>query len=250
MSHVIDELELYAVDALPGAERDRVTAHLAECGSCRDELTAIARVVDALPDTVPDREPPSRLRTRILATARSDVPGAPPSPAGTRLRWRPSWIAIGGLAAAGLALTAVDFGTLDRLETATGELNVLERTIADVSSAERSWYMGGKGDYAGSGGTLFVTGKTGRAFVLFHDLKPIQPTARYTVWLVTTDGQRWIRAATFAPDSRQYQRVDIEAQVVAYRRCAVTVETAATERPTGLVVMESNIGPPPASPAP
>ncbi len=40
----------------------------------------------------------------------------------------------------------------------------------------------------------------------------------------------------------------IEAQLVAYRRCAVTVESAAAERPMGVVVMESNIGPRPPAP--
>jgi len=245
MNHVIDELELYAVDALPAVDRDRVTAHLTGCPACHDELTAIARVVDALPEAVPDREPPARLRDRILASARAEAP-VPAAPGRARTPWRPRRIAVAGLAAAAVVLAAVDLGALNRLQTTTEERNTLHRTIADVSFAERSWYMRGTGEYAGSGGTLYVTGKTGRAFVLFHDLKPIEPAARYTVWLVTTDGQRWIRAASFSPDGQPNQRVDIDAQVVAYRRCAVTVEAAATERPSGLVVMESNIGPPPA----
>ncbi len=243
MSHVDDELELYAVDALPAVDRDRVTAHLAECPACHDELTAIARVVDALPETVPDREPPAPLRDRILVSARTEAPA--PAPGGrARMPWRPRWIALGGLAVAAVVLAGIDLGALNRLQTTTDERNTLNRTMADVSFAERSWYMRGKGEYAGSGGTLYVTGKTGRAFVLFHDLKAIDPTARYAVWLVTTDDQRWIRAASFSPDGQAYQRVDIEVQMVAYRRCAVTIEAAAAERPSGLVIMESTIGPP------
>jgi hypothetical protein len=155
---------------------------------------------------------------------------------------------VAGLAAAAVVLAAVDVGAITQLRSTSAELSVLDQTLVDVSHAERSWYMGGKGDYAGSGGTLYVAGKTGHAFVLFHDLKPIAPAARYAVWLVTTDGQRWIRAASFSPDGQLYQRVDIGAQVVAYRSCAVTVETTATERPLGPVAMESDIGPPPPAP--
>lgn len=240
MSHVLDELELYAVDALPAIDRDRVTGHLADCPFCRDELSAIARVVDALPEAAPDRTPPPRLRERILQSARTSDPAA----AARSRVWTPRRIGVVGLAAAAAVLAALDLTAASQLRSTTNELGALEQTMVDVSHAERSWYMGGTGDYAGSGGTLYVAGRTGHAFVLFHDLKPIAASARYDVWLITTDGQRWIRAASFAPDGQLFQRVDIDAQVVAYRRCAVTVETTAAERPVGPVAMESNIGPP------
>lgn len=242
MTHVLEELELYAVDALPATDRDRVTAHLAGCPACEGELRMIARVVDALPEAAPDREPPPLLRERILRSATIDAPAVVATRA--RASWAPRRLAVAGLAAAAVVLAAIDVGALGQLRSTADELSVLDRTLVDVSHAERAWYMGGTGDYAGSGGTLYVAGKTGRAFVLFHDLRPIAPTARYAVWLITTDGQRWTRAASFLPDGQPYQRIDIDAQVVAYRRCAVTVETTTTERPLGPVAMESNIGPP------
>ncbi|MGH2499176.1 MAG: zf-HC2 domain-containing protein, partial [Candidatus Limnocylindria bacterium] len=60
--HAADDLELYALGALPAEGAARVAAHLAQCAECRGEAIALARVVDELPLTVAEREPPARLR--------------------------------------------------------------------------------------------------------------------------------------------------------------------------------------------
>ena len=73
MNHVTDELELYALGALAPSDGARVSAHLAECPACREQARAIDEVVQELPDTLPDREAPGKLRDRILASARAEL---------------------------------------------------------------------------------------------------------------------------------------------------------------------------------
>ena len=66
MIHVTDELELYSLGALAPGDAARVTAHLSECPACREQARAIDEVVQELPETLPGREAPGRLRDRIL----------------------------------------------------------------------------------------------------------------------------------------------------------------------------------------
>ena len=76
MKCVTEELDLYSLGALPPADRARVAAHLVECPACREQARAIDEVVQELPETLPDREAPGRLRERILASARADLVAA------------------------------------------------------------------------------------------------------------------------------------------------------------------------------
>jgi len=73
MIHVTDELELYSLGALAPGDAARVTAHLSECPACREQARAIDEVVQELPETLPGREAPGRLRDRILASARAEL---------------------------------------------------------------------------------------------------------------------------------------------------------------------------------
>ena len=104
--------------------------------------------------------------------------------------------------------------------------------------------MAGKDDFAGSGGTLFDPRAEGKQpFVLFHDLRTIPPGKVLTVWLVSSDGA-WARAATFNPDGRDIQVVQITMEVAGFDRCAVSLDDSAWGK-HGTVVMESRIAPPP-----
>ena len=80
-------------------------------------------------------------------------------------------------------------------------------------------------------------------FVLFHDLRTIPPGKVLTVWLVSSDGA-WARAATFNPDGRDIQVVQITMEVAGFDRCAVSLDDSAWGK-HGTVVMESRIAPPP-----
>jgi hypothetical protein len=249
MIHVGDELELYALGALTPADRARVAAHLAECPACREQARAIDEVVQELPETLPDREAPGRLRQRILASARADLAADRTSRRGTA--WvarlvRPALVLAGvlWLAVGAAALVGENLSLANQLSAVERERATYQRIAEGIRQGGRWWYMTGKGDWAGSGGTLIAPRAEGRPpFVVFHDLRPLPEGQLFAVWLVSADNS-WVRGANFRPDGKALQAVDVTAALVGYERCAVTIEDSAWGGRAGPVVMESRIVPP------
>ena len=245
--HVLDELEAYALGALDRADAERVAQHLSTCESCRADAAGLAEVVDALPDTVALREPRPALRERVLAAGRADVTPsrAPRTLSFGRVRAWP--VLVTGLASALIVLSAIDLSSYQQLQTASAERDAYAIVAESLREGARVWYMAGKGDFAGSGGTLFDPRAQGkRPFVLFHDLPKISAGKVLTVWLVSPDGA-WARAATSLPDGHDIQVVQITMEVAGFDRCAVTLDDSPWGK-HGTVVMESRIAPPSSAP--
>lgn len=240
--HVTDDLELYAVGALPESEADRVTAHLAACATCRDAFADLARVVAALPDMVVLREPPAALRQRILAAAAAEPATA------ARRPWRPrlarGWLALGTLAAVAVLLVAFDLASLRELQTADAERTHAALVLEKVAHGGKNWYMAGLDEWKGSGATLFSPTRPDLSpFVVFHDLRPLSSGAVYAIWLVDADGH-WTRGANFRPDGQSVQSIDLAVPVDTFSRCAVTVEMSTEGKRAGPVIMQSRLSPP------
>jgi hypothetical protein len=245
--HVLDELDAYALGALDRADAERISQHLSTCASCRQEAAALAEVVGALPDTVALREPEPTLRERVLAAARAEVQPARAGRPWSLGRVRPGPVLIAGLVAAVIVLSAVDLNSYQQLQTASAERDSYAVVAESLRQGARLWYMAGRGDFAGSGGTLFDPRADGKQpFVLFHDLPKISADKVLTVWLVSPSGT-WARAASFVPDGHDIQVVQITMEVVGFDRCAVTLDDSPWGK-HGTVVMESRIAPP-ASPS-
>jgi anti-sigma factor RsiW len=66
----------YALGALEPAEAEAFERHVAECERCAEDLGRFAHVVDALAMSTPQYPVPSRLRRRVMRSAR----GAPVAP--------------------------------------------------------------------------------------------------------------------------------------------------------------------------
>jgi hypothetical protein len=250
MIHVTDELELYSLGALPPADRARVAAHLSECPACREQARAIDEVVQELPETLPDRQAPGHLRERILASARADL-AAERAPRRETARvsrlLRPGLVlaAVLWLAVGAAAIVNENLSLSNQLKVVASERAYYESIVEGIRQGGRWWYMAGKDDWAGSGGTLIAPRAEGRPpFVVFHDLRPLaQPQQLYTIWLVSSDNT-WVRGANFRPDGKDVQAVDVTAAIAGFDRCAVTIEDSAWGRRAGAVVMESRIVPP------
>ena len=246
--HVLDELEAYALGALDRADAEPVAAHLAVCLGCRAEAASLAEVVGTLPDSVPLRNPRPALRERVLAAARAD--GRPPGP--VRRPWSLGRVRIGRVVLAALAstvvvLAAADVGAYRQLGTLTAERDSYSLVVESLRQGGRVWYMVGKDQFAGSGGTLFDPRADGKQpFVLFHDLPPIASGKVLTIWLVSPDST-WARAATFVPDGHDVQAVQISTGVAGFDRCAVSLDDSPWGK-HGTVVMESRIAPPTTTP--
>lgn len=100
-----DDLGAYLLDALDAVERARFEAHLADCDRCRAELRWLLPALDVLAASVEQREPPVRVRERIIGGL-----GSPPSSPGTtgRRRWRlPEPVRRPAVAVAATAVAAV-----------------------------------------------------------------------------------------------------------------------------------------------
>jgi hypothetical protein len=242
MNHVTDELELFALDALPAADRARVAEHLGTCPACREQARAFEEVAIALPDTLPQPDVPARVRARILATARGELI-VPKTPRGTAwTAWlSPTRIALAALTAAVLVLGAVDIAAVRERDAAIAAKNAYADVALRVSHGGQNWYMAGRDQWAGTGGTLYSPGKPdAAAYVVFHDLPAISSGSVYALWLVDPDGH-WQRAANFTPNGELAQAVILDAPVGNSTQCLVTVEGSREGRRAGPTVMQSRL---------
>jgi anti-sigma-K factor RskA len=97
----------YLLGALEPDEARAFIDHLERCAICRDEVAALAPVLDALPASAPAQRVPRALRRRVLRAARAE-PKASPRPRTNRFgalrRSAPAgWLAL----AASMAAAAV-----------------------------------------------------------------------------------------------------------------------------------------------
>jgi hypothetical protein len=246
--HPLDDIEAYALGSLDQASAERVALHIAACDSCRAEAAALAEVVGTLPESVALREPRTGLRERVLAAARADIRSPEPAAPGRRLGRVRLWpVAVAGLASIVIVLAAADLDAYRQLDALTSERNSYSLVVESLRQGARVWYMAGKDDLAGSGGTLFEPRAAGKQpFVLFHDLPSIPAGKVLTVWLISPDST-WARGASFVPNGRDLQAVQINMEVAGFVRCAVTLDDSAWGR-HGTVVMESRIAPPVSAP--
>src|SRR5437868_4015332 len=86
------------------------------------------------------------------------------------------------------ALGQADADAYRRVSSTTAERNEYSAIVEALRQGARVWYMTGKDDFAGSGGTLFDPRADGKQpFVLFHDLPAIPQGKVLTIWLVSPD---------------------------------------------------------------
>jgi len=100
------DVAAYVLGALEPEEAERFRAHMESCAVCRDEASALERVVDALPMAAPQHPVPGGLRRRILSQVHDEARAArvPSRPWGG-LQFRPAW--TGALAAAVVVAVAI-----------------------------------------------------------------------------------------------------------------------------------------------
>lgn len=232
MSHVIDDLELYVLGALPRDAERVVADHLTVCVECFTEARALESTVSALQDALPAPPPPAALRDRILAAA--DRPAAAGLPA---LPGRHVSASTYALAAAVLALAVLSVGALRQVDTLRAEIDESRAIGLRVSQPGKTWYMSGIDRWQGIGGMLYAP-QGSPAFVVFHDLAPAPQGQIYTIWLVDAEG-RWVRGSSFAAGEGRVRMVDVGVPVAGFDRCAVTLETRAEGKREGPIVMQS-----------
>lgn len=68
-----DEVAPYLLGALPDADASRFEAHLATCTMCQADLDELRPVVEGLPTTVEEIEPPASLKRAVMAEVERDA---------------------------------------------------------------------------------------------------------------------------------------------------------------------------------
>ena len=81
----------YALEAVTPAEREAAEAHLAGCAKCRRRLQELRAVVDLLPSSVPQENPPESLRSRVLDAIHMENSPTQPTSINRSARSRPRW---------------------------------------------------------------------------------------------------------------------------------------------------------------
>jgi anti-sigma-K factor RskA len=71
-----EEVAAYMLGALEPEDVAALERHAEDCERCRSELRWLAPAVEALPEAVARREPPPRLRARLMAEVRADARAA------------------------------------------------------------------------------------------------------------------------------------------------------------------------------
>lgn len=220
----------YALNILSADDRRAFEAHLAGCPECRAEVRDAAIVAETLGHAVTPEEPPSELRSRVLAAAFGGGQAAA-SPAsrvvpirGTqavrpgRRRLEPWLLAAASLAAVALGLYSLSLkarlrdadaalrSAQARLAATDTQLARLERTsressrVALVASAPDvvRVEMGGQANAPGARGRAFWSPSRGVAVAA--DQLPALPQGRvYQLWLVTADAK--VSAGLMHPDA-------------------------------------------------
>jgi anti-sigma-K factor RskA len=217
---VADELPLYAVGALAGAQCANIRRHLEQCASCRNELARFRGDAALLALSVSGAAAPRRSRRRLLDSIGSvaHLPPAAPTPLPVR---RPRW----GLAPAFASLVLAVFAILlwfenvelrhyiHELEAQSAELqqsSAHAREVLALLSAPDAKHvpLAGmkampKGQVATGahimGATIYQK-RTGKLLLMAHNLGPAPSGKAYELWLMPMRGAP-MPAGMFKPDA-------------------------------------------------
>lgn len=258
---VRDLAALYALGALPADEGAVFAAHLAGCEECLREVRAFGAVVNALPFSLPQIDPPRALRARVLAAAGADAmrTGTVATPRAPRWAVTTAWLSAAALLVTGLGLGTYVLALRHRvagLERRLGDALIrLDRSEQQLASATldatraqvrlavltapdmRQVILAGKPPAPDAVGRGFLSASNG---LLFAASKlPALPAGRtYQLWFLTAGAP--VSAGLIAPDpnGRVTAAFDIPAGAESPTGLAVSIEPAGgVPSPTGALYL-------------
>jgi anti-sigma-K factor RskA len=242
---VADLLPAYALGVLSPAERARVEAHLARDPTSRQELVGFATVVAHLPLLAEERDPPARLRQRLITAATADL-AAPAGRGGVR-RWlrrpRPSVLAASILLLVSLGLAGWNVALQGQLADQQRLAGQLRTQIAALQAQPRVtiYTIGGTPAAPNARGEVVYLGEQHTAFLTVQNL-PAPPAGRaYQVWYIQ-DGRPIDAGLLAAPGDQVATR--LQADLGQYQALAVSLEpSGGSPQPTGPIVLQAPLQP-------
>jgi anti-sigma-K factor RskA len=196
----------YALNALPGRDRDRFERHLAACDACSQEVHSLQETAARLAGAAAVA-PPARLRERVLAEA-ARTRQAPPEPDSAAERWprrarwltaarrrarsaRRAWSRPVAVAMAGVFLiVAVVFGTVALITRHTlSQEQARDHMLAAVLTAPDAKMM--TAQVTGGGTATIVMSHQAHALAFSSAGLPALPAGQaYELWLMGPPGTR------------------------------------------------------------
>lgn len=240
---VADLLPAYALGVVSAEERARVEAHLAQDPASREELASLAAVVAHLPLLAEEREPPARLRQRLIAAATELV--TPPAHASShsvrhwRRRPRPAVLAASVLLLVSLGLAGWNVALQGQLADQQRLAGQLQTQLAALQAQPRVtiYTISGTRDAPNAYGEVVYLGAQRTAFLTVQNL-PAPPAGRaYQVWYIQNG--RPIDAGLLATPGDQVA-TRLQADLGQYQALAVSLEpSGGSPQPTGPIVLQA-----------
>jgi anti-sigma-K factor RskA len=244
-----EDLALYALNALSGAEREDLEKHLVSCAACRRELEQLRADGALLAISVAGSKPPQRSRERLMGT----IAREPRLPTLVSTASRPSWWAIlGWAAAAAMVVFAIllwreNSALKQNLAALNATLNEqtaqLERsrdivTTLTATDVVHVTLVAGKTRLQPQGKAFYLRDRGSLIFVA-SNMPKLKAQKAYELWLIPVSGAP-IPAGIFKPDARGNATVvnpplPLNTEAKAF---AITVENeAGASAPTMPIVM-------------
>jgi anti-sigma-K factor RskA len=244
-----DDLAMYALDALRGADRARVDAHLATCAACRLELEQLRGDTALLALSAAGPRPPQRARQRLLDAVAREARVAGVAQTSTRASW---WGWLGWAATAAVVVFALSLwrentalqqslaSMSSRAGESSRELEELRRVAAPIldPEAQRVTLVSTKTAPQPQGKAFYLRSRSSLVF-LANNMPALPPRKAYELWLIPVNGAP-IPAGVFKPDAHGSASVvsPLLPAAVEAKAFAITVEneTGATA-PTMPILM-------------
>jgi len=229
--HVLESLPAYALGTLEEAEARVVSEHLNSCYMCRAELSAFQMSSDQFGFLVPDAQPSSELKTRLMERIQGINQPRSESVRNLPQRLLPAGVLVGLLLIVALAIsTLLLWQRINNLEVLAGPRGM--RAIALQNT-----------DMAPEASGFVVISADGQNGVLVVDHLPqLDPQREYQLWLERDT--RSESGAVFSVDAKGYRGVRIEAteSLLVYSTVRITIEPAGGNRgPTGEQVLGGSL---------
>ncbi|MGA7632675.1 MAG: anti-sigma factor [Terriglobales bacterium] len=246
-----EDLALYALNALTGADRANIERHLSTCPACRRELEQLRADSALLALSTVGPKPPQRSRQRLLDAIAKEP--RPPVAVPARPR-RSLWGVLGWAAAAAVSLLAASLWkentALKRdvssfrglLDQQTAELERARSVVDSITNPAGQHFtlVALKAPPQPQGKVIYVP-KRGTLIFLANNLPKLPSQKTYELWLIPEQGAP-IPAGLFKPDAHGSATVvnpPLPPDTIA-KAFAMTVEDeAGAASPTMPIVMMS-----------
>lgn len=205
-----DDLALYALGTLSGAERTAVEKHLQECAECRHELERLRGDVALLAFSTSGPRPPARSRERLMSAIAREPRRVPARREKKSIWWSGLEWAAAAAAVVVVLLLVRQNGELQRRvaglqANSAGQQEQLiqaKQLIETLTSpdAERYVLVASKAPPQPEGRAIYVASNGTLVFLASH-MPALSADKTYELWLIPTSGNP-IPAGLFRPNAQ------------------------------------------------